>query len=111
MALNVSGLIGIIVFYLIILAVGLWAAFKRKRDTRARSAEISGGTSASEDVMLAGRDIGLFVGVMTMTGKEMLYCYIVICYCNCHFVFLYQQLLKCLSEIWGFYIFEIFECS
>ena len=97
MALNVIGLIGIIVFYLIILAVGLWAAFKRKRDTRARSAEISGGTSASEDVMLAGRDIGLFVGVMTMTGKEMLYCYIVIllyCYSNCYFVFLYQQLLR-----------------
>ena len=94
MALNVIGLIGIIVFYLIILAVGLWAAFKRKRDTRARSAEISGGTSASEDVMLAGRDIGLFVGVMTMTGKEMLYCYIVVLLLQLLFCFPLSAALK-----------------
>ena len=73
MALNVVGLIGIIVFYLAILAVGVWAAFKRKkfRSEELTASEGEGGlTSASEDVMLAGRNIGLFVGVMTMTGKD-----------------------------------------
>ena len=71
MALNVVGLVGIIVFYLVILGVGLWAAFRRKRNGSADLTSRGGenGTSKSEDVMLAGRNIGLFVGVMTMTGK------------------------------------------
>ena len=82
MALNVVGLIGIIVFYLAILAVGLWAAFKRKKSRNVEllqvpsdgsqlqpQGETTGVKSHSEDVMLAGRDIGLFVGIMTMTGK------------------------------------------
>ena len=77
MALNVVGLVGIIVFYLAILGVGLWAAFKRKKQTTAELCErqeVNGdketdtGNTKSEDVMLAGRDIGLAVGVMTMTG-------------------------------------------
>lgn len=66
MALNVVGLIGIVVFYLAILGVGIWAAFKGKR-TKPDGGE-GGGTSESEDVMLAGRNIGLFVGMMTMTA-------------------------------------------
>ncbi|CAB3993264.1 high-affinity choline transporter 1-like [Paramuricea clavata] len=69
MALNVLGLVGIIVFYLLILGVGLWAAFKRKRSSN--SDELCEGgdkPTESEDVMLAGRDIGLFVGAMTMTA-------------------------------------------
>ncbi|BHF82712.1 hypothetical protein SprV_0802585100 [Sparganum proliferum] len=58
---NIPGVVGIIVFYLIILAVGIWAARKSKRTTAA-------GLTDSEDVMLAGRDIGLFIGVFTMTA-------------------------------------------
>ena len=69
MALNVLGLIGIIVFYLLILGVGLWAAFKRKRSQNDELCEGGDKTTESEDVMLAGRDIGLFVGGMTMTGE------------------------------------------
>ena len=59
MAVNVPGLIAIIVFYLLILLVGLWAA-RRSRQKH--------GNVKSEDVMLAGRNIGAFVGIFTMTG-------------------------------------------
>ncbi|KAK8386520.1 hypothetical protein O3P69_010863 [Scylla paramamosain] len=54
--LNVAGLVAIIVFYLIILGIGLWAAWRRK------------GEASTEEVMLAGRDIGIFVGILTMTA-------------------------------------------
>lgn len=54
-----SGLIAIIVFYLAILGIGLWAAWRRRN--------APGGT---EEVMLAGRDIGSLVGIFTMTGKS-----------------------------------------
>lgn len=64
-----AGLVGIIVFYLLILGIGIWAALKRKT----KRSEISlnnGGQKAdeTEDVILAGRSLGLFVGAMTMTG-------------------------------------------
>jgi len=58
MGINVPGLISVIVFYLIILAVGLWAAWKTKKR----------GDGEAETIMVAGRDIGLFVGSFTMTG-------------------------------------------
>lgn len=51
---NVGGLIGMIFFYLAILAMGLWAARKRKK--------------GEEEAMLAGRSIGLFVGSFTLTA-------------------------------------------
>ncbi|CAL4106009.1 unnamed protein product, partial [Meganyctiphanes norvegica] len=57
MDVNVPGLVSIIVFYLAILGVGLWAAWRRRGQ---------GGTA--DEVMLAGRDIGAFVGVLTMTA-------------------------------------------
>lgn len=59
MAVHVAGVIAIIFFYVLILIVGIWAARKNKA---------SGVNSESEDVMLAGRNIGLLVGVFTMTG-------------------------------------------
>ncbi|CAG2197318.1 CHT1 [Mytilus edulis] len=55
MDVNVPGLIAVILFYILILGIGLWAA-RRKRN------------SNNEDLMLAGRDIGVFVGVFTMTA-------------------------------------------
>ena len=51
----VGGLSAIIVFYLVILVVGAWAGWTR------RGKEVT-----QEQVMLAGRDLGLFVGVLTM---------------------------------------------
>lgn len=56
MALNLVGLTAIIIFYVLILMVGLWAARKK------------GDSNSEEEVMLAGRNIGLFVGIFTMTA-------------------------------------------
>lgn len=55
--INVPGLVSIIVFYLIVLFIGIWAGWKQRK---------SQVTSDQETVMLAGRNIGLFVGVLTM---------------------------------------------
>ena len=51
----VGGFSAILVFYLVILFVGAWAGWTR------RGREVN-----QEQVMLAGRDLGLFVGVLTM---------------------------------------------
>ena len=56
--LNLPGLAGIIVFYLLILGIGIYAAWRRRN---------KGGKT--EEVMLAGRSIGPLVGVLTMTGE------------------------------------------
>ena len=55
MAINIGGLVGMVVFYVLILVIGLWAARKRKK--------------GEEEAMLAGRSIGMFVGAFTLTGK------------------------------------------
>ena len=57
MAVHLLGIFSIVFFYLLILGVGMWAARKSK-----------GGSQDSEEVMLAGRNIGMLVGVFTMTG-------------------------------------------
>ncbi|KAK3768201.1 hypothetical protein RRG08_031736 [Elysia crispata] len=59
MGVHVPGLISIIVFYLLILAIGLWAS--RKTGFRNKNLKI-------DDVMLANRSIGVFVGCFTMTA-------------------------------------------
>lgn len=56
--INVAGIISIILFYLLILFVGIWAGRKK-----------TAGNDSEEEVMLAGRSIGLFVGIFTMTGN------------------------------------------
>lgn len=56
--INIAGVISIILFYVLILAVGIWAGRKKPP-----------GNDSEEEVMLAGRSIGLFVGIFTMTGK------------------------------------------
>ncbi len=55
---NWWGLAAVIVFYIVILAIGLFASWKKKTLSQ----------TDSEDIMLAGRDIGAFVGIFTMTG-------------------------------------------
>ncbi|XP_063424298.1 high-affinity choline transporter 1-like [Mytilus trossulus] len=55
MAVNVPGLIAVIIFYVLILVIGLWAARKTKGKD-------------NEDMMLAGRNIGMTVGIFTMTA-------------------------------------------
>eukprot|EP00057_Strongylocentrotus_purpuratus_P019526 XP_011674000.1 PREDICTED: LOW QUALITY PROTEIN: high-affinity choline transporter 1 [Strongylocentrotus purpuratus] len=53
MAVNWVGIAGIVVFYIIILVVGLWASRKSKGD------------SDPDSVLVASRDMSLFVGVWT----------------------------------------------
>lgn len=62
MAIHFEGLVAIAVFYLLILFVGIWAAWKNKHSGEAE------GTDRSETIMVGGRDIGLFVGGFTMTA-------------------------------------------
>ncbi|CAN0094844.1 high affinity choline transporter 1 [Lampetra fluviatilis] len=62
MAIHVAGLIAIIIFYGIILAVGIWAA------CRTKNVGVGEGMERSEAIMVGGRDIGLLVGVFTMTA-------------------------------------------
>ncbi|KAM6979954.1 high-affinity choline transporter 1-like [Aplochiton taeniatus] len=62
MAIHVEGLVSIAFFYLLILCVGIWAAWKNKHSGE------SEGTDRSETIMVGGRDIGLFVGGFTMTA-------------------------------------------
>ncbi|KAM9032321.1 LOW QUALITY PROTEIN: high affinity choline transporter 1-like [Sarcophilus harrisii] len=59
MAFHVEGLIASIVFYLLILIVGIWAAWKTKK---------SGSSEDSEAIIVGGRDISLLIGVFTMTA-------------------------------------------
>lgn len=56
--INIAGVVSIVLFYLLILFVGIWAGRKKEA-----------GNDSEEEVMLAGRSIGLFVGIFTMTGK------------------------------------------
>lgn len=64
MSVYVGGLISIIIFYVLILAVGIWAGRKQKSTEK---------NPDTEELMLAGRNIGLIVGIFTMTGKTIKY--------------------------------------
>ena len=63
MAVNAAGIAAVAVFYLVILFVGMLAAWKQRKAGR-------GTSNPEENIMLAKRDLGLFVGVLTMTGKS-----------------------------------------
>ena len=52
---NIPGVVAIVVFYLLIVGIGLWAARRRKE--------------GEEEAMLAGRSIGMIIGTLTMTGR------------------------------------------
>ena len=57
---NWYGVVGVAVFYLAILFVGIWAARRGKQSQT--------GQSETETTMLAGRSIGPIVGIFTMTA-------------------------------------------
>ena len=59
MAVNLAGVGAVATFYLVILAAGIWAAWKQRRN----------GSATAESIMLARRDISLFMGILTMTGE------------------------------------------
>ncbi|KAG7241682.1 hypothetical protein INR49_025147 [Caranx melampygus] len=62
MTIHAEGLVAIVVFYVLILFVGIWAAWKNK------NSGVGEGVDRSESIMVGGRDIGLFVGGFTMTA-------------------------------------------
>ena len=58
-ALHVPGLVAVILFYLLILGVGILAAWKTKTLT----------SNNRDDYMVAGRSMGLALGTVTLTGR------------------------------------------
>ncbi|XP_067890105.1 high affinity choline transporter 1-like isoform X1 [Heterodontus francisci] len=62
MAVNIPGLVAVIVFYVLILATGIWASRKSKQEEK----KCSG--NKSEVAMVGGRNIGTLVGIFTMTA-------------------------------------------
>ncbi|XP_018412318.1 PREDICTED: high-affinity choline transporter 1-like isoform X1 [Nanorana parkeri] len=60
MALNVPGLIAIIVFYTMTLVTGLWAAWKAKRSEKNKK--------GTEVAIVGGRNLNMFVGLFTTTA-------------------------------------------
>lgn len=76
MALNIPGVVMMVVFYVLILGTGLWGARK------SRSAERSSSGDRTAVVLLGDRRISLLVGIFTMTGmlaggtqEELLFAY------------------------------------
>ncbi|XP_068183373.1 high-affinity choline transporter 1-like [Antennarius striatus] len=62
MALNVPGLVATLIFYVLVLATGIWASIKSKRDesrTQAHHADMA---------LLGDRKISLLVGIFTTTA-------------------------------------------
>ncbi|XP_060682928.1 high affinity choline transporter 1-like [Hemiscyllium ocellatum] len=62
MAVNIPGLVAVVVFYIVILGTGIWASRKSKREEK----KCSG--AKSEVAMIGGRNIGTLVGIFTMTA-------------------------------------------
>ena len=65
MALNIPGLIVTIIFYVVVLCIGIWASRRSK-------AKRTTGT-VTEVALLGDRSINLAVGIFTMTGE----CYVI----------------------------------
>ena len=62
--INVGGIVALVIFYLLILGIGLFAAWKRKRNAKNATTVIE----ETNEVILAGRSIGGIIGCFTMTG-------------------------------------------
>ncbi|XP_056273103.1 high affinity choline transporter 1-like [Pseudoliparis swirei] len=62
MAVNVPGLVAVVVFYIVILAIGIWASRKSKKVEKTCTG------AKSEVAIVGGRNINVLVGVFTMTA-------------------------------------------
>ncbi|CAN9500225.1 unnamed protein product [Ophioblennius macclurei] len=62
MAVNVTGVVVMVLFYLLVLGTGLWASFKSRREQKKSAA------SGVEMALLGNRGIGWVVGIFTMTA-------------------------------------------
>ena len=61
---NWIGVAALIVFYLAVLAIGIWAGVRQKR----KALEEGRSSTGEKEVLLAGRDLGIFVGIITMAA-------------------------------------------
>ncbi|XP_015243673.1 PREDICTED: high-affinity choline transporter 1-like [Cyprinodon variegatus] len=62
MALNIPGVVAVVLFYMLILGTGVWAARKSRRVERKSCGD------RTEVVLLGDRNISLVVGIFTMTA-------------------------------------------
>uniref|UniRef100_UPI003AAC5C1D high affinity choline transporter 1-like n=1 Tax=Centroberyx gerrardi TaxID=166262 RepID=UPI003AAC5C1D len=62
MALNIPGVVVVVLFYLLVLGTGMWASRKSRRAERKSQGD------RTEVTLLGGRNINLVVGVFTMTA-------------------------------------------
>lgn len=62
MTVNVPGLSMIIVFYAFVLGTGIWASIKSQKLESRSSGRL-------ENLFLANRSVGFFIGVFTMAGQ------------------------------------------
>ncbi|XP_006134463.1 high-affinity choline transporter 1-like [Pelodiscus sinensis] len=60
MALNIPGLVTLIVFYAITLAIGIWASWKSKKEQK--------NGKPSEMAIVGGRNMNFFIGLFTATA-------------------------------------------
>ena len=73
MALNVPGLVATIIFYLLVLGIGIGASIKSKRDENRAQA------NHADMALLGNRKISLVVGIFTTTGQFSLSCFVQHC--------------------------------
>lgn len=71
MAVNIPGVIAIAFFYLLVLGTGIWASFKSKREQKKCAA------SGLEMALLGNRSINVVVGVLTITGEEQFFFFLI----------------------------------
>ena len=64
MAVNIPGVILMVLFYLMVLGTGIWASFKSKREQK------KSGANETEMTLLGNRSINWVVGIFTMTGED-----------------------------------------
>lgn len=64
MAVNIPGVVMMVVFYLMILGTGVWASFKSRRKQK------KSGATGMEMVLVGNRSINVVVGAFTMTGEK-----------------------------------------
>ncbi|XP_063731376.1 high-affinity choline transporter 1-like [Eleginops maclovinus] len=62
MAVNIPGLIVMVIFYLMVLGTGIWASFKSKKEQKKSAA------TGMDMALLGNRSISLLVGSFTMTA-------------------------------------------
>ena len=62
-AMNIPGVVAVALFYLLLVVVGICACRKRKDGSY-----MGGGGGKHAEFILAGRNIGWFVGTLSITG-------------------------------------------